>query len=652
MNFLLKITLFFLIFPLANTAKVEAKTNNSLLPLEVYSELPNKSLVRVSPSGNLIAYRLTENEKDLFVIVDLKKRKVIQGFDVSEIDPQNAYFISDSKLIFNMKKRMKIGGFIGRHDVSTAYMYDLNTKKINQLLTRGKGVYKGQADLGNIIGLSKDAKWIYMTAYTLSGAGGDPKLSLMKVNLNKSYKTPKAYVKGDTGVIDYFLDTDSNVLARERYNQETNIHSIEVQDNDKWKVIFQEETSYITKSFSGVTADAKSLVMIKNQAGVSDDYYLMSLDDGKINKAKFEQKGVDIASTLTDINRVVYGVKYTGFKPSYSFFDNKLNENFLKIQKELPDSNITLQDVTPDRNKVIVFAEFDGLTGDFLSFSNNKVSHVATLWKNISWEDFNNVIEFKFKARDGLTIPTLLTIPNSAVNSKEKMSAILMPHGGPESYDRKTFHWMAQYFANRGHLVIQPQFRGSSGFGAEHTLKGRGEWGKKMQDDLTDAVNKLVDMGEVDPNKVCIVGSSYGGYAALAGATFTPDLYKCAVSINGVSDIADMLESAEDNFGEESHVLSYWQDVIGKNDINSKLLDEISPIKHIDKINIPILLIHGTDDKVVSVEQSENMYDELKSINKKVEYVPIRMASHHLKKANERIKVLTAIDKFVNKHIH
>ena len=652
MNFLLKITLFFLIFPLANTAKVEAKTNNSLLPLEVYSELPNKSLVRVSPSGNLIAYRLTENEKDLFVIVDLKKRKVIQGFDVSEIDPQNAYFISDSKLIFNMKKRMKIGGFIGRHDVSTAYMYDLNTKKINQLLTRGKGVYKGQADLGNIIGLSKDAKWIYMTAYTLSGAGGDPKLSLMKVNLNKSYKTPKAYVKGDTGVIDYFLDTDSNVLARERYNQETNIHSIEVQDNDKWKVIFQEETSYITKSFSGVTADAKSLVMIKNQAGVSDDYYLMSLDDGKINKAKFEQKGVDIASTLTDINRVVYGVKYTGFKPSYSFFDNKLNENFLKIQKELPDSNITLQDVTPDRNKVIVFAEFDGLAGDFLSFSNNKVSHVATLWKNISWEDFNNVIEFKFKARDGLTIPTLLTIPNSAVNSKEKMSAILMPHGGPESYDRKTFHWMAQYFANRGHLVIQPQFRGSSGFGAEHTLKGRGEWGKKMQDDLTDAVNKLVDMGEVDPNKVCIVGSSYGGYAALAGATFTPDLYKCAVSINGVSDIADMLESAEDNFGEESHVLSYWQDVIGKNDINSKLLDEISPIKHIDKINIPILLIHGTDDKVVSVEQSENMYDELKSINKKVEYVPIRMASHHLKKANERIKVLTAIDKFVNKHIH
>lgn len=651
MNFLLKTFLFISILFFAHVSTAMAKNTQNYLPLETYSALPNKSIMRVSPSGERIAYRLTENGKDLFVIVDLKQKKVTHGFDVSEIDPKDAYFISENKLIFIMQKRMKIGGFLGRHDVSTAYMYNLKTKKVSQLLTRGKGVYKGQSNLGNIVGLSKDSKWIYMTAYTLSGSGGVPKLSLMKVNLNKSYKTPKIYVKGASGTIDYFLDVNNKVLARERYDQETNIHKIEIPDGSKWKVIFKEETPYITKSFSGVTADGKSLVMLENKAGVDGDYYFMSLTSGDIKKADFEQKGVDIAYALTDINRVVYGIKYTGFQPSYTFFDENLNENFNKIKAELPNSSITLQSKTPNSSKVIVFAEFDGLVGDFLSFENNQLAHVATLWSQHNWEDVNNIVEFKFKARDGMIIPTLLTVPNSAVESKEKLPAILLPHGGPESYDKKTFHWLAQYFANRGFLVIQPQFRGSSGFGAEHTLKGRGEWGKKMQTDLVDAVNKLVDMGEIDPNKVCIVGSSYGGYAALAGAAFTPDLFQCAISINGVSDIAEMLENTEDDYGEDSSVLSYWHDSVGKNEINDELLNQISPIKHVDKINVPVLLIHGTDDKVVSVDQSEDMFDALTSAKKEVKYIPLKMVGHQLKTEETRLKVLTAIDKFVHQYI-
>lgn len=134
-----------------------------------------------------------------------------------------------------------------------------------------------------------------------------------------------------------------------------------------------------------------------------------------------------------------------------------------------------------------------------------------------------------------------------------------MPHGGPESYDEITFNWMAQYFASRGFLVVQPQFRGADGFGGDFILKGRGEWGRKMQHDLTDAVQTLIKLDYVDANKICIVGASYGGYAALAGATFTPKLYQCAVSINGVADVKQMLEDEEHDYGEDHWLLSYWQ---------------------------------------------------------------------------------------------
>lgn len=628
-----------------------AKLPVNYLPLEAYSALPNKSLFRISPDGQKISYRLTSKERDLVVIFDTKKRKVIKGFDVSSINPQNAYFISNNKLILTVERRTKIRGFLGRHDVSTAFVYNISKNKLSQLLTPGKGIYQGQTELGNIIGISDDAKWAYMTAFTLSGEGGVPKNSLMKVNLDKSYKTPRIYEKGTTGAIDYFLNEDKDVIARERYNQETNLHQIEVPDGDSWKVIFQEETPYLSRTFSGLTPDRKSLVMLVNRAGNSGGYYLMSLNDGKITRADFELDNKEIEYTLTDIDRVVYGVQYSGFSPTYRFFEDKAQNMYEEIASELPSSSITLQGMTSARDKIIVFAEWDGLAGDYLSYSNGKLSHLARLRDKVQWEDVNNVIEFSFKARDGLVIPTLLTVPNSAVNSKEKLPAVVLPHGGPESYNQKTFHWLAQYFANRGILVIQPQFRGSTGFGVEYTLKGRGEWGKKMQDDITDSVNKLIKMGEIDPKRVCIVGSSYGGYAALAGATLTPELYKCAISINGISDVPEMLENERDDHGSDSAVLSYWQDVIGNDEIDKAELNKISPINFVNNVKAPVLLIHGTDDKVVNFEQSENMFDALKDANKKVDLVPLKMEGHNLLKPESRLKTLEAIDKFIHQHI-
>jgi dipeptidyl aminopeptidase/acylaminoacyl peptidase len=645
-NLLKLIVLFNILFCLVN-ANANSIDIHKLPPLTDYSALKSKSMLTVSPNGNMVAYRMTGKNRDLFVVVDIHKGKMISTLNITEIQPENAYFINNEQLLFVVSKYQRLDGYSGKYNVNTAFIYTIANKKLKTLLRAGHGVANGQINLGTIVGVSTDGHWAYMPAY-VGKKSAVHKYNLMAVNLKNPERKPRTHIKGTADTRDYFLKPNSDdVLARERYNNEDDLHLIEVLEDDEWRVVFKEKTSYRTKSFVGVTADGRSLVMLENNKNKGSVYYLLSLSDGKLSASSFFKEGQEIESTISDINRVVDGVRYAGFKPSYTFFNDKLQHKLSLIQKELPNSSIRIIDHTYDWKKIIFYVEGDGLVGDYLYLENGQLGHVASTRSHITWEAVNNVEEFSFKARDGLTIPTLLTIPNSAINSKEKLPAIILPHGGPESYDNSNFDWLSQYFASRGFLVIQPQFRGSKGFGAEHTLRGRGEWGKKMQDDLTDAVKKLVDMGEIDAKRVCIVGASYGGYAALAGASFTPDLYQCVIAVNGVSDIDFMMTNDRRYYGKNHWVVSYWEDVLQNRKFSDDYLATISPINYVDKITTPVLLIASKNDKVVNPSQSSRMYDALDDADKKVVYVEIEDEGHHLYKAKSRLQILEAIDKFL-----
>jgi len=228
---------------------------------------------------------------------------------------------------------------------------------------------------------------------------------------------------------------------------------------------------------------------------------------------------------------------------------------------------------------------------------------------------------------------------------------IMMPHGGPRSYDAVGFDYMAQYFANRGYLVVQPNFRGSSGFGEAFMMAGNGEWGGKMQDDITDAVKAMFAGDMVDPERVCIVGWSYGGYAALAGGGLTPDLYKCVVAIAPVTDLRDLFRDEKQDHGKNHFILNYWEEMIGDPKTEKAKLDATSPVNMAENFTAPVLLIHGDDDRVVQYDQSTRMKRALERAGKSVELMRIKKEGHSLLDGEERLKMLQKVSGFVETHI-
>ena len=381
-------------------------------------------------------------------------------------------------------------------------------------------------------------------------------------------------------------------------------------------------------------------------------YYLMSLSDGSLSLSDMSRSDADIDDVISDINRVVHGVAYSGFNRSYKFFDPELDQRIKSILENFPDHTVRLESWSPDWKNILVYAEGPSSPGDYYLFPLGKApAFVGTARPNIAPEAIHPIAELKFTARDGMKIPTLLTIPQQHIGSLNNLPAVIMPHGGPESYDRIGFDWLAQAIANHGYLVVQPQFRGSTGFGLAHKQAGHGEWGKKMQDDLSDSVAFLAKKGIINPAKICIVGSSYGGYAALAGGAFTPELYKCVISVNGVSDLNKMISSEEYYAGKDNWVVSYWEKLLAKGDVNKKSLAAVSPINFADNFTASTLLIHGEKDLVVRSYQSERMYSALKSSDKTVKYVELDGENHHLLTRKGRLKALIEIMLFLDSQI-
>jgi dipeptidyl aminopeptidase/acylaminoacyl peptidase len=282
-----------------------------------------------------------------------------------------------------------------------------------------------------------------------------------------------------------------------------------------------------------------------------------------------------------------------------------------------------------------------------IDYVTKKADIVGEPYPALTEEPHGTVREFDYKARDGYGLFGYLTLPPGA--GEKNLPLVVLPHGGPESRDTADFDWWSQFLASRGYAVLRPQFRGSTGLGDAHRLAGRGQWGLRMQDDVTDGVTALIEQGIADPERVCIVGASYGGYAALAGAAFTPELYACAISVAGVSDLPEMLAHDEKIHGEEDDSSYYWKESIGTRD--DPRLGQKSPARYAGNFRAPVLLLHGSNDSVVPFAQSQLMANALKAAGKPHQLITLDSEDHWLSGSVTRIRLLTEIEKFLAAHI-
>jgi dipeptidyl aminopeptidase/acylaminoacyl peptidase len=473
--------------------------------------------------------------------------------------------------------------------------------------------------------------------------------SLLSIKTEDDRKL-KIIQRGNEHVMNYFINNNGVLLAREEHNDITNKHSIKSLVNGKWKTIYQYQAEILTHKFLGLSDDFKSIIYVRDD---EDNwiYYKLSLSDGEISlldNAKIEK---DIVGVLINDANIVVGMRYGGLYPSYKLFDPKNNQRIQNIIAMFPGHTVTLSNWTDDWKHIVVKVEGNEFVSDFFLFSEGQPTKiVAKARPSIPKEAVNSTATVTFIARDGLKIPTILTLPKSHMDSLKNLPTVVLPHRGPASLDQVGFDYMSQALASKGYLVVQPQYRGSRGFGHVHLRAGYGEWGKKMQNDLTDSVNFLVRKGYTDPKRVCIAGASYGGYAALAGSALTPDVYQCAFSLAGISDLNRMLIK-EKNRKQNNRINPYLARSILNDDYDTNELKEISPYFHVDKVKIPVMLIHGEDDNVVDFSQSKIMYKALKKAGKDVELIKLKDEDHYLREGSTRIQALKAMIGFIDKHI-
>jgi dipeptidyl aminopeptidase/acylaminoacyl peptidase len=345
----------------------------------------------------------------------------------------------------------------------------------------------------------------------------------------------------------------------------------------------------------------------------------------------------------------VIGAAYVADKMEYVYFDPRRQRFQGAIERAFPGRHVRISscDVAARSCVIRVDGPRDPTSYYFIDVPTMRAQLVGNAYPRLSPSDLGATRPYPYAARDGLQIPAYLTLPPG--RDAKALPLVVMPHGGPEVRDDIGFDAFAQFLANRGYAVLQPNFRGSAGYGAAFRQAGFHQWGLAMQTDLADGVAKLVADGIVDPKRVCIFGLSYGGYAALAGAAFTPEAYACAASVAGVFDLEDMLRFEERDNGRNSATVSYWKARIGdhRNSADAARIRATSPALHADRINVPVLLMHGVEDTTVPIAQSKIMRDALRRARKPVEYVELGGDDHQLGLAETRIRVLSELERFL-----
>lgn len=635
-------TLLFTISSLATTA-------TPALPVEAFSQLPKVSDIELSPDGKYIAYFMNIEESTILVTMDIEKRKI---HGIIKTDNERFKFswlewVNPDRLIFSIYFPDHRG--LGVGTTETRLFSVGPTESEPRILFKpsiaSKTQYKHYSQFQDRVVslLPADPDHILVALDT-----DDPTYpSVYKIDVNKGgkikFKRPKRPVRN------WIADRQGRVRSGVGYDQRSGERSIWAHnlDTDKWNMLW--EYKYFSQadiSPLGFGLDPHKLFINAEHNGRQS---VFSIDTRQAtpqmtlvaHDPNYDIEGGLIYSPKT--NDVV-GISHGEADNSRIYWDDRYSQFQDAIDKALPDTSNKLASFSKDERKYIIYSSSNTHPGTYYfgDRDKNSLEPIISQYPELATAQLSPRRKISYTARDGLDIEAYLTLPNNY--DGKPLAAIIHPHGGPMVREYGGFDYWTQFFANRGYAVLQPNFRGSSGYGHDFMMQAVGKYGLAMQDDLSDGTQWLIEQGIADPERICIVGASYGGYAAMLAASKTPDLFKCAVSFAGVSDL---LEQRNKYRNYVNTVVAF--DQFGR---DSKQLKQTSPINHVEKITIPLLLVHGDEDRVVDVEHSREMAEELEDHNKKFEYIELENGTHYLDKQQHRTQLFQAMDSFLAKSLN
>lgn len=639
-------------------------------PVEAYGRLPAIGDADLSPDGKRVAllvgyeYRSTDPDRELtsVSIIDIDTGKVEQTLapppknnlrGVGWADEKRPYyFISGTG---HARDTLPAGWPVltrgPRIEFFRTGVLSLETGATT-LLMQGSG-NRGNTALTNLQApIEGDPGFGRMVAWGGLGTMNNlPKLAVYRVNLDTGVAVAVDSANAQTR--GFLLDERGATIARVDINDDKNRWRLFSYENGKDRLILEQVSEMgMPLAMYGLLEDGRIAAIDPHEEGRRDTLLAIDRKTGKATPVEGVQnsEGSDVGPIGDPWRRRVVGVGWIEDLPKRQYFDADLAKIYADVQPLFETGYVTMHSWSRDRSRVLLFGEQAGDAGAYYVYeaATRKLRLIGKRYPQLTApEHFGERQSIKYRARDGKPIPAYLTLPVGV--EPKNLPLVLLVHGGPHARDTFVFDWWASFLASRGYAVLQPNFRGSTGYGYEWFDAGRKGWGDGvMQTDVEDGAAALVKGGYVDPKRICIMGASYGGYAALAGATLTPDRYACAVSVNGVSDPEDMLKDANRG-GRSSMVSEWWRSSMGADDMDH--LRKISPARNAAQVRVPILLLHGVEDTVVPVEQSRSMNAKLLRAQRDVRYVELGGDDHWLSSASTRTQMLQEVEAFLAKNL-
>lgn len=608
--------------------------------VEDYFAKPKASSFKFSPKGSYLSYKeKDENLKNHVYVKNIETGEIRRVIEEKEELIRGYGWANDSRLLYIMDK----GGNENYH------LFAVDLDGSNEIeLTPFDGV---KVDILNGLKEDKDHMIISMNKnnpavfepYKINVESGE----LIQLYENKDIQNP---ING------YIFDKDGNLrgYVKLRDGVENDLYYAKEKDNfEKIKELNWKETFSII-GFNYASDNTHEAYVISNLESDKVQIYLYDLKEDKVIKKVFSHPDYDVSEMSVSRHRgfELDYFAYEGEKQQIVPVSSYFKEMHQKITKKFPGYIYYITDRTDDERMYLIFIQSDKLYGKYFSYNpkSSSFSEVYNLMPQLKEEDMAVMMPISFTSRDGKALHGYFTMPKGT-KLGEKVPVIVNPHGGPQGIrDSWGFNPEAQLFASRGYATLHVNFRISGGYGKDFMQCGFKQVGRKAMDDVEDGLKYIVDQGWVDPQRAAIYGGSHGGYAVLRGLTKTPDLYACGVDYVGISNIFTFMKS----------IPAYWQpymkiikEIWYDEDIPEEkiIMEEVSPVFHIDKIKKPLLVIQGANDPRVNINEADQIVEGLREKGIDVPYMVKYDEGHGFHKEENRIAFYSTMMGFFAKHL-